>query len=469
MTVTPGFTNMFKGTLPQLSAVLSGTLCALSDGMHYGWTAPVVPILMSPDSPVPITKHQGEWLENIYVIGAAIGLWPTMLLVDKIGRKKSILLACFISVLVWITIALAPSVEYMLVARAFAGAAGNMAFVATPMYIAEIADQKIRGFLSSLIYLMMLCGILLIYCIAPFFPIYVPCCLGAVLVFIQLIWFSFVPDSPYYLIIKNQTESARNALRRLRQNESGVEEELKQIQLAVERQRTERARFLDLFVIASNRKAIFIMAYLNFSQHFSSVSVLLMNMHIILAQAGSIYMDPHTTAIVFSGIMLVAALTGSFLIDKFGRKFLIISSGISTAVCLLTIAIYFNLKNDGFNTINFSWIPIACVMVYAFTFKLGLGMVPIVITAEIFPTTVKAYGMALADGSYTISSLLSLQVYQRLTESFGVQYPFYIFTVCCLSTVFFTYFIIPETKGKTLDEIQMILKGEYNKNKSEKI
>ncbi|XP_028148110.2 facilitated trehalose transporter Tret1 [Diabrotica virgifera virgifera] len=469
MTVTPGFTNMFKGTLPQISAVLAGTLCALSDGMHYGWTAPAIPILMSPGSPIPITKHQGEWLENVYVIGAAIGLWPTMYAVDKIGRKKSILLACFVSALVWITIALAPSVEYIFVARGFAGAAGNMAFVATPMYIAEIADQKIRGFLSSLIYLMMLCGILLIYCIAPFFPIYVPCILGAVMVSIELIWFSLVPNSPYYLIIKNQIEAARHSLKRLRQNDSGVEEELKQIKLAVDRQRTERARFLDLFLIASNRKALLIMVVLNYAQHFSSVSVLLMNMHIILEQAGSIYMDPHTTAIVFSLIMLIAALTGSLIIDKFGRKILIISSGISTAFCLLTIAIYFTLKNYGFNTTRFSWIPIACVMVYAFTFKFGLGMVPIVITAEIFPTTVKAYGMALADGSYVTASLLSLQVYQRLTDSFGLQYPFYIFTACCFSTIFFTYFVIPETKGKTLDEIQLILKGEFNKSKSEKV
>ncbi|XP_028142383.2 solute carrier family 2, facilitated glucose transporter member 8-like [Diabrotica virgifera virgifera] len=216
MFVTPGFTDISKGTLRQLSAVLAGTLCALSDGMHYGWSAPVVPILLSSDSPIPITKYQGEWLENAFIIGGVIGLWPTMYFADKVGRKKSILLASFVSMIVWITIALAPSVEYIIVARGVAGAAGNMAFVATPMYIAEIADQKIRGFLSGLIYFMALCGILLIYCIASFFPIYVHCLLGAALVFIELIWFSFMPESPYYLLTKNQPESDRNALSRLR-------------------------------------------------------------------------------------------------------------------------------------------------------------------------------------------------------------------------------------------------------------
>ncbi|XP_028137922.1 facilitated trehalose transporter Tret1 [Diabrotica virgifera virgifera] len=469
MTVSPEFNNIFKGTLPQLLAVLTGSLCALSDGMHYGWSAPVVPILMSPSSPIPITKEEGEWLENVFVIGGVLGLWPTMYLTDKIGRKKSILLAAFLSTIVWITIGLAPSVEYILVARGIAGATSNITFVAAPMYIAEIADQKIRGFLSSLIYLLMLVGVLLVYSITPFCPFYVHCLVGAVVVLIELVGFSFMPESPYYLIIKDQPESAHKSLRRLRGKEADVDDEIKQIKSAVDRQRSERSQFLELFLVASNRKALLIMVFLNIAQHFSSVSVLLMNMHIILEQAGSIYMDPRTTAIVFSVIMLIAASKGSFLIDKFGRKILLMSSAFLSGFTLLILAIYFNLKNDGYNTASFSWIPIVCVMVYAFTFKFGLGVVPIVITAEIFSTTVKASGMALADGSYVVGSLLSLQVYQRLTDSFGLQYPFYIFTMCCFSTVCFTYFIIPETKGKTLDEIQLILKGEYKKNKIEKI
>lgn len=78
----------------------------------------------------------------------------------------------------WIIIAFATKVEYIYVARFFAGIAGDTAFVAAPMYIAEIADQKIRGFLSSIIYLMMLIGVLLVYCVTPFVPLWVPCVIG---------------------------------------------------------------------------------------------------------------------------------------------------------------------------------------------------------------------------------------------------------------------------------------------------
>uniref|UniRef100_W4VS73 Putative sugar transporter n=1 Tax=Phaedon cochleariae TaxID=80249 RepID=W4VS73_PHACE len=452
-------TNIFEGTFPQLVAVLTGTLAAISDGMQYGWTAPVIPNLLGPDSPVKTSKNQAEWLELLLMIGSFSGLTLTMYLVDKIGRKRSILLSSFVTLIVWIVIAVAPRIEYIFVARLFAGAAGNMAFVATPMYIAEIADQKIRGFLSSIIYLMMLVGILIIYAVAPYIPFYAHCVIGGGLVLIELIVFPFMPESPYYLLYRDQPEAARSSLKRLRPASANVEKELEDIQQAVERQRTERARIQDLVVVASNRRAILIMTILNGAQHFSSISVFLMNLHVILEAAGSIYIDSSIAAIIFSFIMLVAATMASLSIDKYGRKTLLISSSISTGLCLLVIAIYFTLKSSGYDVDGISWIPIVSVMTYACAFKLGLGMVPIVLTAELFPTKMKAIGMTLADGIYVIAAVASLQIYQQLGDRYGLQYPFYVFSGSCFVAALFTYFLIPETKGKTLEQIQYILKG----------
>ncbi|CAH1283192.1 unnamed protein product [Diabrotica balteata] len=464
MTVTSK-ENIFKGTFPQLVAVLAGTLTAISDGMQYGWTAPVLPILQGPDSPVKVTNTQAEWLENLLMLGSFSGLWITIYLVDKIGRKKSILLASFVTIIIWIVTAVAPRVEYIFVARAFAGSAGNMAFVATPMYIAEIAEQKIRGFLSSLIYLMMLVGILLIYSVAPFIPFYAHCILGGSLALTELIIFPFMPESPYYLLYKDKPNEALQSLKRLRKKGHDIEKELESIKVAVDRQKSERGRIFDLFIVPSNRRAIFIMGLLNAAQHFSSISVLLMNIHVILDAAGSIYIQPRMAAILFSAIMVMAASVACLTIDKYGRKTLLITSSLLSGLCLLVLAIYFSLKNGGSDTSSYSWIPIVCVMLYALTFKLGLGMVPIVLTAELFPTKMKAFGMTIADGFYVIASLLSLQVYQRLTQHFGLQYPFYVFSFSCFIAAGFTYIFIPETKGKTLEEIQMILKGNHVENK----
>ncbi|CAH0555372.1 unnamed protein product [Brassicogethes aeneus] len=450
--------NIFKGTSTQLLAAATGTLAAISDGMHYGWTAPVIPILLSDESPVETTMHQAEWLETMLMLGAFCGLPGTIYFVDKIGRKYSLLLSSMTTLLCWTVIGVANRIEYIFAARFFSGMAGDMAFVAAPMYIAEIADQKIRGFLSSIIYLMMLIGIFLIYAIAPYTPFYVPCIIGGALVVVELIVFPFMPESPYYLLSKDRPEEAKHALTRFRQTKN-IEKEFEEISIAVKRQRSERGRPHDLILVKSNRKALLIMTVLNGSQHFSSISVILMNLHLILEAAGSIYIDPSLAAIIFSIIMFTAACTASFSIDKFGRKVLLTTSSILTGCCLLIIAIYFTLKNTGYDVLPVSWIPIVSVMVYAASFKLGLGMVPIVMTAELFPTKMKAIGMTLADAMYVIFAIFSIQIYQLLSDAYGIHVPFYIFAFSCFGTAIFTTFVIPETKGKTLEEIQFILKG----------
>lgn len=453
-----GVPNIFQGTWMQLLAAIVGTLSAISDGMQYGWTAPVTPILLGENSPIKTTKHQAEWLESILMIGAFCGLPVTIYMVDKFGRKISMIASAVTVLIVWILIATVHVVEVIFFARFMAGMAGDMAFVAAPIYIAEIADQKIRGFLSSLIYIMMLTGILLCYAIVPFVPFYVPSIIGGGILLLEIIIFPFMPDSPYYLLYKDRPEEAKAALQCLRQRDD-VDAELKDITIAIERQKSEKGRPQDLFLIPSNRKAMIIMCVLNAAQHMSSISVMLMNMHSILFEAGSNYIEPSTAAIIFSALMFAAAMSASLLMDRFGRRFLIISSSTLSGLCLLAIAVYFTFMNAGYDVLEVSWIPVAAVMLYATVFKAGLGLVPIVLTAELFPAKVKAMGMTISDCMYVGFCVISLQVYHLFKDSYGIHIPFYVFAICCFLTVIFAIVMIPETKGKTLEEIQLMLKG----------
>lgn len=427
--------------------------------MSYAWTAPALPYLISENSHIRTTKYKAEWLETILMLGALCGLPLTIFLVDKIGRKKSLLVASSVNACAWITIALGTNMTQLLVARFFSGMASDMAFVAAPMYIAEIADQKIRGFLSGIIYLMMLTGCVIVYSVGPYLPFYVPPAIGAVVSSLEVAIFGFLPETPYYLLYKDKPEAALKSLQYFRRN-GDTEKEIKEISKAVERQKSERGRIQDLFVIKSNRKAIITMTVLNGGQHFCAISVIVMNLHLILKAAGSIYIDYSIAAILFSVIMLVAATIACLIVDKYGRKVLLIMSAVFSGICLLAIAIYFNLQKNGIDVRNASWIPTVAVMVYAAAFKLGLGIVPIVVTSEIFPAKVKAMGMTTADAMYVGWSAVVLQIYQWLDRSYGLHVPFYFFSGCCFSVMLFTIFYIPETKGKTLEEIQMMLKEE---------
>lgn len=201
------------------------------------------------------------------------------------------------------------------------------------------------------------------------------------------------------------------------------------------------------------------MSVLNGAQHFTGISVILMNVHSILSAADSVYLNYNITAIVFAILMLTAASLAVSFVDKFGRKILLILSSFLTGLSLTILAGFFAFKNAGFNMTHFSIIPTVAVMIYAIVFKVGLGIIPIILTGELFPTSVKAIGMTVADAMYVIFSIISVYLYQWLSEAFGIHVPLFIFAGSSIFTAAFSAFFVPETKGKTLEEIQMILKG----------
>ncbi|KAG5892207.1 hypothetical protein JTB14_012940 [Gonioctena quinquepunctata] len=425
-----------------------------------GWTAPMIPYLISEESHVQMTLEEAEWMETYLLIGILVSLPITIYAVDKIGRKMTILSSCFLLIVSWIVLTVATRIEYMYAARLFIGWGMDMAFVAVPMYVGELAHKKFRGIISSIIFLMIILGELIVYSVAPFSPFYVTSVIAIVLLMIQIVLFSFMPESPHYLVTKNKFEKARKSLQKFR-GDSDIKEEFEEIVKAIDNHKKEDTNALKaIFSAKSYRKSLILVSMIDIAQPFGCHEIILMNLHEILNSAASIYVDPTMTAIVFAAFMMLAAFVSSAMIDKFGRKVLLIYSTSFTGLSLIMLAIYFNLGQSGYNLESVSWIPIASVMVYAVVFKIGLGLVPIVLVAEMFAPKVKALGMTISSGTYMTASILSLQVFFQLKNTFGMHIPFYLFGCWTLMTSLLIYFFLPETKGRSLEEIQQILRGE---------
>lgn len=427
--------------------------------MNYGWSSPMLPRLEQDDSPIKVTEDDEPWLESILLFAGLVGLPITTYLVDRIGRKQSTLAAACTCVVGWTLIAVANHVIYLYIARFMMGIAADIAFISSPMYIAEIAHKSIRGYLSSIIYVMAYLGTVIIYSIGPYVDFYVPSIVAIVFLVIQIFILPFMPDSPYFLMKKGKTEMARNSLKRLRATDD-VDQELNDILSFIEDEKLEKkGKVSDLFTIPSVRKAIIIMTVLNGGQHFVGYTAIGMNVNTILKSANSKYFNENAATIIFGSLMLLGSVIASLLVDKFGRKTLLILSTVLTGIALMTIGIYFHLMDD-YDLSSVSWLPVVALMSFAITFKLGLGVIPIVLTAELFPVKVKAYGMACADGIFVIFGSLSVWIYDFLRKDAGGMFmPFYFFTGCSIITCIFVCLFVPETKGKSLEEVQMILKS----------
>lgn len=442
-------------------------MMAITDGMAVAWTSPMIPYFLSEESHIKMTRHQAEWMESLLLIGAICGLPVTAYVTDKIGRKKSLILACSILVLTWTVIAVADRIEYLDIMRFLQGLGLNMAFVAAPMYVGEISHRSIRGLLSSMIFIMNVLGVVIIYVTGPLLPFYVPCIIANIILVTEVVVFTFMPESPYFLTTKNKHQEAERALRKFRCC-SNVDDELTEIRNAIdEDNRQEKAGLKEMLYVKNYRKALLIMTVLNTGQTFCCIEVIIMNLHEILSAAGSIYVSAATAGILFSIMNLITSVVSSLIVDKFGRVKLLILSIIPTSICLFFLALYFHLKITGYDTQSYSWVPIVSVMIYGLVFKLGLGMVPIVMTSELFASKIKSFGMTFADGVYVVSSVLVLQIYFCLRDNFGLHVPFYVFFCCSVMTCFLVIFFVPETKGKSLEEIQRILKNETLVKKGE--
>lgn len=438
---------------------ISANLMAITDGMAVGWTSPMIPYFLSEKSHIKMTRDEAEWMESYLLFGAFCGLPITALVTDKIGRKKSLMVACSILVFTWSVIAVANRLEYINVCRFLQGLGLNMAFVAAPMYVGEISHKSIRGFLSSMIFIMNVLGLVIMYITGPLLPYFVPSIIANVILILEIVVFIFLPESPYFLTTKSKHNEAEKSLRKFRRS-LNVEEELTEIRNAIEEdKKKDKAVIKDLIFVRNYRKALLIMTVLNSGQLFCSSEVILMNLHEILEKAGSVYVSAANAGILFSIMNLIASTVSSLIVDRFGRVKLLIISILLTGICLLSLAVFFHLKIIGYETHSYSWLPIVSVMIYGIVFRIGLGMVPIVMTSELFASRIKSIGMTFADGIYVASSVLALQIFFLLRDNFGFHVPFYTFFVCALLTCLFVVFFVPETKGKSLEEIQRILRN----------
>ncbi|XP_031350523.1 facilitated trehalose transporter Tret1-like [Photinus pyralis] len=434
----------------QVLAALSATISEVSDGMQYAWSAPIVPVLLSKDSPVKFDKSQAVWIEVCLILGSLLGIPLTVWLVRHLGRKRSILLANCENLFAWLVIGTTRSVWAIYLARLVAGLSASIAFAAVPLYGAEIADKNVRGFISGFFSIMMLSGNLLVYCVAPFLSIAGSSAVGMLFLIVQLVTFPFMPESPYHYIVQNKVTAARRSLEFLR-GTTDIDEELEEMIAGVARQESERTSVADIVRVESNRKALLILLVLNSGQHLAGGSVIIMNIHSILEGATG-KVAPSTVAILFLFTMCVTGFIGSRLVDVWGRKPLLLISGVLTGATLLLLALYFTFRPQ-----NNGWVPITLILLYAASFRFGLGLIPILLSAELFPTNIKELGITLSESGFTASSCLTILLYPYVNNAWGLSAPFYIFSICTFLVCVFVAYVVPETKRRSLEEIQLLL------------
>lgn len=388
------------------------------------------------------------------LVGAVIGSLGSGKITDNFGRKTVILATAVIFFVGSIASAFATSPVMLMCFRILIGIAIGVASYAVPLYISEISPDKIRGSLVSLNQLAITIGILVSYFVDQYFStfdngwrymFFVGVLPAAILGFGML----FLPDTPRWLVSKGFDKKALNVLRKL-DPDKNPEDTVNSIKKSV--QIEDADSWKDIFA-PWLRPALFVGIGLMFFQQFTGINTVIYYAPTIFQMAGFQSASAAISASVCVGVInVLMTLVAIHYIDKLGRKKLLSIGLIGMALSLGALALVFH-----FTALSGMFVKVAVVgslLVYVSSFAIGLGPIAWLIISEIYPIKIRGFAMSIATVSNWAFNMVVALMFLPMIDFIGESYTFLSFVVLSIIGWFFCYKYVPETKGKSLEDIE---------------
>ncbi len=438
-----------------MSQTLVSVIAALG-GLLFGYDTGVI------SSALPFIKTtfqlsalmQGV-LTSAALAGAALGALGAGGLSDRFGRKSVILVVAVIFFAASILSGVAGTLTILIIGRILVGVGIGVASMLTPLYLAETAAPERRGALVSMNQLMVTVGILVSY-LAGYALSYGGLWrwmlgLGALPGLILFLGMLGVPESPRWLAGHGRTEEARRSLRVLRGSDQAADEEL--MQLRSDLQHEQRAERRAQLVAQRNNRPMIIGVSLAIIQQVTGINTVIYFAPAIFKASGLGTDSATILATAGIGVVnVVMTVVSMRLIDRAGRRPLLLVglAGMAAALCLLALG--FMLGGEGGGALG--WVTALSLATYIGFFAIGLGPVFWLLIAEIFPLATRGRGTSIATFANWGANLIVALTFLLLVEAAGPGPTFLLYALLSVGGFIFTKLLVPETKGKTLEQIE---------------
>jgi sugar porter (SP) family MFS transporter len=390
-------------------------------------------------------------------VGAAIGPLLSIPVMDRIGRKKTLLIVAVPMIVSHLILAFTTDINLYYFSRLFLGLGVGCIYSVIPTYVGEIAENTNRGAFGCVMGLMCTAATLLCYTIGPFLTIKAFC---LVLVIPPVAFFMlfglFAPESPYFLLMMGKEKEAKLALRKIRNH--FVDKELEEMKKNVEKSRLVNVNIRDSLNSKVIRRGLLIGCGLMFFQQSSGITVMISYMQPIFDAAGST-LQPELSAIIVGAIQLVTNFLTSQLVDRLGRRILLLCS--LTGICLshVLLGTYFYLKTNNFDdAVSYLfWLPVSSMILYVIMCSIGIGPIAWSMIGELFPPHFRNYASGFVSSFCLSLAFLLALFFPNIREIIGMAASFWIFALLSALGIVFVWLVVPETKGKSLHDIQLTL------------
>jgi MFS family permease len=421
------------------------------------------------------------WVVGSALIGCVIGVLVAGKLTDLIGRRAVLALSALLFLASALACMITQTANELVAARILGGIGVGMASLLSPLYIAELSPPKIRGALVSLNQIAILVGMVLSYFVNAMIAKYAPgwisarthiaiasgphvmrgtidmnpevwlqdvgwrYMLGAMAVpaLIFLLLTLTIPESPRWLLQRGRADDARGVLMRINGGQAAVENEMAEIRAALEH---EQGRISELFE-RGKRGTVFMAMALALFQAITGINIVMYYAPTIFTSAGMGTVAALSAAVIIPVVMIAFTIGSMFLVDRAGRKpiMLFASAGMGLSLTLLGF-IYTHNAGAG-------WFLLIWILTYVASFSIGMGGIYWVVVSEIFPTRVRGAACSLSVVFLWGGNFLVSLYFPKMLKVMGGE-AFFVFAAMCALCFVFILLCVPETKGKTLEQIE---------------
>ncbi|KAJ7556357.1 hypothetical protein O6H91_05G079500 [Diphasiastrum complanatum] len=430
----------------------------LSLGLALGYTSPTQPGIMKD---LKLSIPQYSFFGSLVNVGAMAGAIVSGQIADRIGRKGALVAASIPDVIGWILTFFSEETYLLYLGRFLLGFGGGLISFTVPVYIAEISPRHLRGTLGTMHQLALTIGIMLAYLGGLFLDWRPLAIVGAIPGILLVIGLIFVCETPRWLGKAGRTEELKSALKLLRGKNVDISAEFSDIQTASEISKLQENVHISELLKRRLFRPLVAGIGLQILQQFSGVNGVLLYSGEIFRTVGFKSANVASFGLGFLQVIMTVAAAG--LMDKAGRRLLLMVSAGGMALSSFLVGSSFYLRSfyqfhmsPGMDTF-INVLAFSSLLVYIASFSFGMGAIPWIIMSEVFPARVKGIAGSFATLVNWSSSWAVTMAFNFLL-TWSAEGSFWLFGFVCLLSVAFVAMFVPETRGRTLEQIESSFK-----------